>query len=56
MLRRKKLAQQQNEELINQNKELQDKIQTMDAVYTRLHKRSQALDGLTILAEAARNI
>ena len=56
VLGRKKLTQQQNEELVSQNKELQDKIQTMDVEYTRLQKRSQALDGLTMLAEATRNI
>ena len=56
VLRRKKLTQQQNKELIKHNKELQDKVQMMDAEYTRLKKRSQALDGLTILADAARHI
>ena len=56
VLGRKNLTQQQNEELISQNKEFQDKIQTMDAEYTRLQKRSQALDRLTMLAKATRKI
>ena len=38
------------------NKELQDKIQSMEADHSRLQKRSQALYGLTILAEAARKV
>ena len=55
-MRRKKITQQQSEELISQNKELQGKIRMMDAEYTQLQKRSQALDGITMLAEAARKI
>ena len=38
------------------NKELQDKIQSMEAKNYRLQKKSQALDGLTILDEEARNL
>ena len=46
-------TQQQNEELMDQNKELQIKINSMEAEHSRLQKRSLVLDGLTILAEAA---
>ena len=53
VLRRNRATQQQYEELINRNKELQDQIQSMEIEHSRLQKRSQALDGLTILAEAA---
>ena len=56
VLRRKKLSWQKNEELISQNKEIQGKIQTMDAEYSRLQKRSWALNGLKMLVEAARKI
>ena len=53
---RMKLTQQQNEELTKKNKELQDKVQVMEAEYTRLRRRSRELYGLTILDEATRHI
>ena len=56
VLRRKRVTQQQNKELMGQNKELQTKIQTMDAEYTRLQRISQALDGLTMLSGASKKL
>ena len=41
---------------MGQNKELQIKIQSMEAEHSRLQKISQALDGLTILVEVARKL
>ena len=55
-VKRRKLAQAKNEELSKQNQELQEKVQTMEKDYLRLQKRSQALDGLTMLVEATRHI
>ena len=56
VLRRMRLIRQQNEELIGQSKEFQTEIQTMDIEYSPLQRRSQTLDGLTMLAEAARKL
>ena len=56
VLRRKRATQQHYEELINQNNELQDWIRAMESKQSRLEKRTQALDGLTILAKAARKL
>ena len=56
MPRKNKLTQQKNEELITHNKDLQSKIQKMDVEYSRLQKRPHALDGLTMLEEAARKL
>ena len=56
VLIRNRVTQKQNEELMGQNKELQIKIQLMEAENSRLQNISQALDGLTILVEVARKM
>ena len=53
-LKRKKNAQSQMEDLTRKNEELSNKVRVLEAEQVYLLKISQALDGLTILAEAAR--
>ena len=52
-LRRKKVMEQQYEEMVEQNMDLQKRMQAMETEQSRLKKRPQALDGLTIPTEAA---
>ena len=56
VMRRNKLTQQQNEELTKQSKELQYKVQVREEEHARLQRRSQGLDGLTMLVEETLHI
>ena len=55
-IERRKLAQQANYELMEQNKKLKDQLSSSETESAQLRKRSQALDGLTVLAEAAQKL
>ena len=55
-MRRRVLAQEMNEYITKLNQELQEKLQAMEKEYPRLQRRSQAMDGLTMLLEATRHI
>ena len=41
---------------MEQNKKLKDQLTTLDIELTQLRKRSQAMDGLDVLAEATRKL
>ena len=45
-----------NEYITKLNQELQEKLQAMEKEYPHLQRRSQAIDGLTMLLEATRHI
>ena len=55
-LKRKKNAQSQIEDLTMKNEELSNKVRVLRVEKVCLLKRSQALDGLTILAEGTLQI
>ena len=52
-VKRRKMSQQVNLELLEQNQKLQDILSAMEEELVRIQKRSEVLDGLTILAEVA---
>ena len=56
VVKRRKTAMEENAELLKQNQTLQDRLPAVEEELARLRKRSQALDGLTILAEATWNL
>ena len=55
-LRMNMVIEQQYEEIVEKNKDLHKQKQAMETEKYRLKKISQALDGLTILAKAARKL
>ena len=55
-LKRNKNAQSQIEDLTRENEELSNKVKVLEAERVRLLKRSQVLDGITILAKETRQI
>ena len=50
------VIEQQYEEIVEKNKDLHKQKQAMETEKYRLKKISQELDGLTILAKAARKL
>ena len=50
------MAQEANAKLLKQNQELQEKVSVIEEEISRLRRRSQELDGLTILVEDARKL
>ena len=54
MLKKKKALQKQYKQVLDQNKELQNKELNKDTEYSRLQKRSQFLHDMTILAEVSK--
>ena len=50
------MAHETNDKLLKHNQELQEKVPAMEKEPSRLRRRSQALDGLTMLAKAARKL
>ena len=56
MLKKKRALQKQYKQVLDQNKELQNKELNKDAEYSRLQKRSQVLHDMTILAEVSKSL
>ena len=56
ILKKKRAIQEQYKQVLNQNKELQNKELNKDAEYSSLQKRSQVLHDMTILAEVSKSL
>ena len=56
MLKKKRALQKQHKQVLDQNKELQNKELNKDAEYSRLRKRSQLLHDMTILVEVSKSL
>ena len=56
MLKKKRALQKQYKQVLDQNKELQNKELNKDAEYSRLQKRSQVLHDMTLLAEVSKSL
>ena len=55
-MKRRKMAQEENDKLLKLNQELQDKVPAIEEELTRLQRRYQVLYGLPILLEDAHKI
>ena len=55
-LKKKRALQKQYKQVLDQNKELQNKELNKDVEYSRLQKRSQVLHDMTILAEVSKSL
>ena len=56
VVKRRNTAQETNDKLLKQNQELQDKVLAMEKELSRLQRRSQALDDLTMIVEFSRRL
>ena len=55
-VKRRKMAHETNDKLLKQNQELQEKVPAIEKEISRLRRRSQELDGLPMLIEAAHKL
>ena len=56
ILREKRAIQKQYEHINIQSKEAHNRVENKDAEYAKLHKRSQVLSDLTVIAEASKSL